>query len=74
MSEKERVQFDFTPDALDRLDQIKAATGATTRAETVRHALKVYEWFVQLEQEYVIEIRDTANRVIYRIPVKTFLS
>lgn len=43
---KTRVQFDFAPEALRRLDEIKAKTGAATRAETVRMALRLYEWFV----------------------------
>ncbi len=34
--QKERVQFDFSPEALQRLDEIKRKTGAATRAETVR--------------------------------------
>jgi hypothetical protein len=43
---KTRVQFDFTSEALERLDAIKEKTGATSRAETLRSALRLYEWFV----------------------------
>ena len=46
VKQKERVQFDFTPEALERLDEIKKKTGARTRAETIRNALRIYEWFV----------------------------
>jgi hypothetical protein len=44
--EKIRVQFEFSPDALARLDALKLATQATTRAEIVRSSLRVYEWLV----------------------------
>jgi hypothetical protein len=47
MKEKERVQFDFTPEALNRLDEIKEKTGARTRAETIRTSLRLYEWFLE---------------------------
>lgn len=47
MEQKERVQFDFTHEALGRLDEIKKKTGARTRAEAIRNALRLYEWFVE---------------------------
>ncbi len=43
---KERVQLDFAPEALERLDQLKELTGASTRAEIIRQALRLFEWFV----------------------------
>ena len=43
---KERLQFDFTSEALERLDKIKEKSGAATRAETIRNALRAYEWVV----------------------------
>lgn len=45
-----RVQFDFTQDALDRMDEIKTKSGATTRAETIRQALRLYEWLLSLPE------------------------
>ncbi len=44
--DKERVQFDFAPEALDRIDDMKDRIGATTRAEVIRQALRVLEWFI----------------------------
>lgn len=43
---KERVQMDFSSDALERLDKLKEEIGASTRAETIRQALRLFEWFV----------------------------
>ena len=44
--EKIRVQFEFTPDAAARLEALKLVTDASTKAEVVRNALRLYEWFV----------------------------
>lgn len=64
MKQKERVQFDFTPEALERLDTIKEQTGAATRAEVVRNALRLYEWFVnETTPESVVKIIDENKEV-----------
>lgn len=44
--QKERVQIDFTPEALQRLDELKDKSGATTRTEAIRNALRFYAWFI----------------------------
>lgn len=70
MPEKEnsRVQFDFAPEALQRLDDIKKKTGATTRAEVVRNALRVYEWLVsEVDPDSTIKVinkRDEATDIL----------
>lgn len=59
---KERVQFDFTPAALQRIDEIKKKTGASTRAETVRNALRAYEWLVEgLDPDDIIKLCNKNN-------------
>jgi len=42
--EKKRLQFDFTPEALAELDQLRALTGLPTRTELIRHALRFLQW------------------------------
>ncbi len=49
---KTKVQFDFTPEALDKLDSLKGLVGAATRAEVIRNALRLYEWFVNENKEH----------------------
>jgi metal-responsive CopG/Arc/MetJ family transcriptional regulator len=49
---KTKVQFDFTPEALEKLDSMKALDGAATRAEVVRNALRLYEWFLNEDKEH----------------------
>lgn len=72
---KQRVQFDFSPEALKRLEDLKEHTDASTKAEVVRNALKLYEWFVtQIDPEFVIEVKNKEGEVVFRIPAKVLLS
>jgi metal-responsive CopG/Arc/MetJ family transcriptional regulator len=62
--QKERVQFDFSREALRRLDDVKEKTGATTRAEVVRNALRLYEWLVnEVDAEGTVKVFDKNNEV-----------
>jgi hypothetical protein len=63
--EKIRVTFEFSPEALIRLDALKLATQATTRAEIVRSSLRVYEWIVnQALAGNVIIVNDKDGRTV----------
>ena len=54
---RQRVQLDFTPEALERLREIKELAGAKTNAEVVRNALRLYEWFLRQKKEnYTIQL------------------
>ena len=54
---RQRVQLEFTPEAMDRLRQIKSLANAGTNAEVVRNALRVYEWFLrQRAEEYKLQL------------------
>jgi hypothetical protein len=48
--DSKRIQFEFSPDAVERLDRIKRTTDAGSYAELVRNALRVYEWVVETER------------------------
>lgn len=41
---KSRVQFDFTPDALQALDSTREKLSLGSRAEVIRYALKILQW------------------------------
>jgi hypothetical protein len=66
--QKERVQFDFSLDALHRLDALKEKTDAATRAETVRNALRIYEWLIsevdEVEYGNTIEAEVTIQKAM----------
>ncbi|MBV9689980.1 MAG: hypothetical protein JO202_09735 [Ktedonobacteraceae bacterium] len=65
---KERVQLDFSPEALERLDLIKADIGASTRAETIRQALRLFDWFIRETEdpESVIEVTNKEGKITSR--------
>ena len=72
---KQRVQFDFSPEALKRLEDIRERSDAATKAEVIRNSLKLYEWFItQVDPEYVIDVRDKDDNIVFRIPAKVLLS
>jgi hypothetical protein len=67
-----RVQFDFSQEAIARLDALQQEVQSVSRAELIRRALAVYEWLVakakkgeaiQLDAEDVRAILGLATRV-----------
>lgn len=46
-----RIQFDFSPAAVDKLDEMVSVTGAASRAEVVRRALSLYENMLFRQEE-----------------------
>ncbi|HEV2705900.1 MAG TPA: ribbon-helix-helix protein, CopG family [Pyrinomonadaceae bacterium] len=49
-TEKARVQFDFSKEALDKLDEIVEKVNASTRAEVIRRALTLFTEVLAAEQ------------------------
>jgi hypothetical protein len=71
---KQRVQFDFSPEAYKRLKDLKEKTDASTNAEVVRNALKLYEWFIdQIGPDCILEIKDKEDNTLFRLPTNTLL-
>jgi vesicle coat complex subunit len=74
-SNKQRVQFDFSPEALQRLEELKDKLDASTKAEVIRNALKLYEWFaLQIDPSYIVQVEDKDGKIVYRIPAQTLLA
>lgn len=72
---KQRVQFDFSQEALKRLETMQERLEASTKAEVVRNALKLYEWFTtQIDSDSIVEVQDKEGKVMFRVPVKVLLS
>jgi predicted CopG family antitoxin len=46
-----RIQFEFAPDAYQRLQKMKDETEASSYADVVRNALRLYEWFITQQKE-----------------------
>ena len=45
-SESKRIQFEFSADALERMERLKEKTHSRSYAELIRDALRAYEWMV----------------------------
>ena len=45
-AEAKRIQFEFSPEAFDRMETLKEKTKARTYAELMRYSLRAYEWMV----------------------------
>ncbi len=73
MAEKTRVQFDFTPAALQELDKLQGTMGARSRAEVIRYALRVLQWLLEQMRngnKILVETKDGKVQTI----VFTFLN
>lgn len=70
-----KLQFEFSPSAKKRLEELKDRTEASTKAEVVRNALRLYEWLVtQVDTDATIIVEDRVGHIKYRIPAKAFLT
>ena len=43
---KKRLQFDFTEEAIEEIDELQQLTQLPTRVETIRYALRFLRWAV----------------------------
>jgi hypothetical protein len=45
-AQKVRVQFDFSPEAYEELNDLQTEVRASTKAEAVRYALRTLQWLM----------------------------
>ncbi len=68
---KMRVQFDLTPRSMDRLNALKLKTEASSYAEVVKNALRLYEALIEeAEGGKEFLVKDQAGTVT---PLRLFL-
>ena len=46
-----RLQLVFSADAYQRLNDVKRLSGASSQAQTVRDAIRVFAWFLQQRRD-----------------------
>lgn len=46
-----RIQFDFSPEAFERLEKIAKIMDATSKAEVIRRSLRLQEFLIDKQQE-----------------------
>lgn len=60
-----RLQFDFTIEAVEELDNLKTITQAPSRVEAVRRALRFYEYVVRhANKGYKVELSKGKDRQV----------
>jgi hypothetical protein len=68
---KNRVQLDFPPRAMERLNTLKAKTEASSYAEVVKNALRLYEALIEEEESGRQFLTRDKNGVV--APLRLFL-
>jgi hypothetical protein len=51
ISDRPRLQIDFTPEAFQHLNVMKDKAGVRSTAEVARNALRLYDWYLEKQQE-----------------------
>lgn len=65
-----RVQFDFSKQSLDKLDEIVKQVNAATRAEVIRRALTLYTEILEAKQRGAeIHFRETDGSHVKLLPL-----
>lgn len=71
---RQRVQLDFSPDAFERLEELRRETNATTKVEVIRDALRIYEWMAEQSREgRVIELKEKDGTPVGKMEAKWLL-
>lgn len=59
-----RLQFDFSEDAVNRLQFLAEMTESSTKAEVVRRSLRFYEYAVKMMHDgYVLELKKENDKI-----------
>lgn len=63
-----KIQIEFSPHAIQELEQLKKQTDATSYAQVLRSALRIYSWCMEHQQENrKIYAKSTDEQVIYEL-------
>lgn len=68
---KNRVQLDFPPRAMERLNTLKAKTEASSYAEVVKNALRLYQALIEEDENGKQFLTRDKNGVV--TPLRLFL-
>jgi hypothetical protein len=66
--QKVRVQFDFSPEAYEELNELQSEVHASTKAEVVRYALRTLQWLmseIKLGRRILVEDAGSTQEVVF---------
>ena len=49
--EPKKIQFAFSKEALQKIDELAKESGSFTKSEVIRNALKIYSWVIDKQKE-----------------------
>jgi len=66
-----RLQFELSEDAIERLNNLKKSTDASSKAEVIRNSLRVYEYIsAMIKEGYELEFKKDKKKVtIVALPI-----
>lgn len=63
-----KIQIEFSHNAMEELERLKESTDATSYAQVLRTALRIYGWCMDHQQENrKIYAKDAKDRVVYEL-------
>jgi hypothetical protein len=74
MKEKpKRVQFDFSPETWELVEQLRLQINASSKAEVIRRSIALYAWFQQeVKPDDFVEVQDKKGKITYKMQGKFF--
>lgn len=67
-AKKHRIQVDFTNQAVEELESLKKKSGAPSRAETIRYAIRVLKWVLEeTEKNNKILVEESEDKEIREV-------
>ncbi|MEK7117766.1 MAG: ribbon-helix-helix protein, CopG family [Patescibacteria group bacterium] len=68
---KTRLQLVFQDSMVERIDRLREDTDAPTRTEVVRRAVKLYEWFADMEKRgyKILARKSTGDKIDEEVSV-----
>ena len=65
---KHRLQLDFPSEGIRELDEMKQMVGAESRAQLIRFALKLLQWYLGVRQKggsLLVEMDGRQERIVF---------
>lgn len=63
-----KIQIEFSQNAMEELERLKQDTDATSYAQVLRTALRIYGWCLDHQQQnHKIYAKDAEDRIFYEL-------
>jgi hypothetical protein len=66
-ADSKKIQFEFSAEAYRRLEALEQETDAATKAEVIRKALRLLEWFTKIDSNDFVVVQDQEGHDLQKI-------